>query len=81
MADSVALKWLVSKTWRYLCCVHISYLETLSVFGIKQLSLHSFISACGSSSSNRIDLGIGKSEMALKVVAILFLVSRTKWNS
>lgn len=81
MTDSVTLKWLVSKTWRYLCCVHVSYLETLSAFSIKQLALHSFISACGSSSSNRIVLGIGKSEMALEGVAILFMVSRTKQNS
>lgn len=64
-----------------MCCVNLSYLETLSAFSIKQLALHSFISSCGSSSSNRIVLGIGKNEMALEVVAILFLVSRTKQNS
>lgn len=77
----MTLKWLVFKTWMYLCCVHVSYPETLFAFSIKQLTLHSFISACGSSSSNRIVLGIVKTEMALEVVAILFLVSRTKQNS
>lgn len=79
MADYV--KWLVSKTWRCLGCVHVFYVEALSAFSIKQFALHGFISACGSSSSNRIVLGMGKNEMALEVVAVLFLVSRAKQNS
>lgn len=41
---------------------------------IKQLALHSCILVCGSSSSDRIVLVRRKNEMALEVVAILFLV-------